>query len=525
MSLISESFILLVLLLIAVYYTIPKRFQWACLLVCSGVFYCFTSVKNAVYIVATALTVYACALAMDALHQNTKRFLKEKKQTLSREERSAYKKKQNRRCRLLLALTLVLNVGCLCLFKYSGFLLTQLDALFPNRGLPTSLGLIAPLGISFYTFQSIGYLVDVYWEKTEAQRNPAKMLLFVSFFPQITQGPISEYNQLAPQLFSEHRFRYENLSGGVQRMIWGFFKKMVIADHAAPIVKQAFLQHTTMNGNNVLLSAFLYSLWIYADFSGYMDIVCGLCKTLDLRLTENFDHPYFSKSVAEYWRRWHISLGAWFKTYLYYPIAVSRFSKKCSKTATKLFGSTFGKTTAASVALVAVWLTTGLWHGASWAYIAWGGLNGVFIILSLWLEPLFRRAKTALHVRENTFAWRAFATLRTFFLVTLIKVFPEVGGFSEGLSFWKHCFTNWKLSTSLGQMLYPIYTRADMLVLVGGALLLFVTSLISRKRSLGEVVARWPAAVKYLIFVVMFLAIFYLGVPAQSGGGFLYAQF
>jgi D-alanyl-lipoteichoic acid acyltransferase DltB (MBOAT superfamily) len=308
-------------------------------------------------------------------------------------------------------------------------------------------------------------------------------------------------------------------------MLWGFFKKMVIADRAAPLVQTAFAEYASMNGNNVLLGAFLYSLQIYADFSGYMDIVCGLCQILGIELTENFERPYFSKSVAEYWRRWHMSLGAWFKTYVYYPVAVSRFAKKCTALGTNAFGRTFGKTVGASIALIVVWFATGFWHGASWAYITWGGVNGLAIILSLWMEPLFAKAKTACRINELGFAWRAFATLRTFFLVTLIKVFPEVGGFQAGLGYWKHCFTNWNLT--LGKsLLYPITSRNDLLILGIGAVLMFVTSLMQRKGSIREQISRWPAFVRYAIFVALFFAIVLLGIPTQNaGGGFLYAQF
>ena len=229
MSLVSEAFFLFMVLLLFAYFIVPKRFQWVCLLVFSITFYVASGVKNAIFILTTAISAYACALVIDDIHKKTKKYIKENKKILSKEERSAYKKKKNSLCKTIMVLTLLLNIGFLCVFKYSDFVLEQIHAIFPQNGLPSSLGLIIPLGISFYTFQTIGYVVDVYWEKVEPQRNFAKLLLFVSFFPQVTQGPISEYNQLATQLFAEHSFEYKNFSFGVQRMMWGFFKKMVIA--------------------------------------------------------------------------------------------------------------------------------------------------------------------------------------------------------------------------------------------------------------------------------------------------------
>lgn len=527
MTLVSEAFLLFSLLLIVIYYILPGKYQWISLLVFSLFFYLSCGVKNIIFILTTAFSAYVCARVIERIHKETKAYIKENKKVLPKEERKAYKEKKNNLCKAILTVTLLLNIGFLCVFKYSDFVLGQLNAIWPKSNLPGSLDLIVPLGISFYTFQTIGYVIDVYWEKADAQKNFAKLLLFVSFFPQVTQGPISEYNQLASQLYTHHRFTYKNFSYGIQRMMWGFFKKMVIADRAAPLVQTAFTEYALMNGNNVLFSAFLYSLQIYADFSGYMDIVCGLCEILGIRLTENFERPYFSKSVAEYWRRWHMSLGAWFKTYIYYPVAVSKFAKKCTSHGTKVFGSTVGKTIGASVALIVVWFTTGFWHGASWAYIAWGGLNGLFIILALWMEPVFEKMKKTFKVNEKTFAWRTFATLRTFFVVTLIKVFPEVGTFSEGVAYWKHCFIHWDVSFfELPSILYPLTSKEDAVILALGALMIFIVSMMQRSMGVRDRLAKWPAVAKFIIFAVMFIVIILYGVPTQNaGGGFMYAQF
>lgn len=522
MSLVSEAFLLFVVLLIIIYYILPGKYQWMCLLVFSLCFYLASGPKNIVFILSTAFSAYVCARLMDKIHKETKAYIKENKKVLSKEERKAYKAKKNNLCKTIMIAALLLNIGFLCVFKYSDFVLQQCNLMFPKSGFPSSLGLIIPLGISFYTFQTIGYVVDVYWEKVDAQDNFAKLLLFTSFFPQITQGPISQYHQLGNQLYTPHRFEYKNFSYGIQRMLWGFFKKMVIADRAAPLVHLAFTEYVSMNGNNVLLGAFLYSLQIYADFSGYMDIVCGLCEILGIRLTENFMRPYFSKSVAEYWRRWHSSLGAWFKTYIYYPVAVSKFAKKCTAHGTKAFGQTFGRTLGASIALVVTWFTTGFWHGASWAYIAWGGLNGLFIIAALWMEPVFKKTKAKFNINERTFSWRAFATLRTFFVVTLIKVFPEVGTFSDGVSYWKHCFINWDLSS----LFYPMTTKEEVILLFFGAFLMFLVSMLQRTMQVRDRISKWPSIIKYAIFAALFLMIMLYGVPAQStGGGFMYAQF
>lgn len=529
MSLVSEWFLLFAALLVVVFYLVPKRFQWVCLLAASCVFYASAGLRNCVYIIITAASAYGAGLWMQSMGDKSKAYLKANKDTLDRDAKKAWKAKVTRERRLIMTACLLLNFGLLCLFKYAGFVLRQvneLTLLLGGRGIDTVWSLITPLGISFYTFQTMGYVADVYWEKCPAQRSFPKLLLFTSFFPQVTQGPISDYRQLSEQLFAQHTYSDKNITFGFQRMLWGYFKKMVLADCAAPLVRQVFQSYTTLPGNNVLLGAFLYSLQIYADFSGYMDIICGLCEMLDIRLAENFERPYFSKSIAEYWRRWHITLGAWFKTYLYYPIAVSRLSKRLTKWGTHVFGAAFGKTLAASFALVVVWLTTGLWHGADWGYIAWGCINGLFIIVSLWLEPVYEKARNRLHIRERSFFWRAFVTLRTFFLVTLIKVFPEVGGFGNGVGFWKHCFMNWSLAGAEGHPLYPITDNRQLLVLVGGAMLLFAVSLLQRRGSVRQQLTRLPRLVRLAIFVALFFLIALIGIPLSGEtGGFLYAQF
>ncbi len=529
MSLTSIWFLIFAVALLIVYYAVPGKYRWMVLLAASMVFYCWAGIKNALYILITAASTYGATRWMHLLSQRQKQYLKEHKADLSREERSALKKQCKSRRRAIMTLTLVLNFGILCVFKYAHFALQQfnaLAALFGGSGIEDTLNLIIPLGISFYTFQTMGYLIDVYWEKYAPEKNFFRVLLFVSFFPQITQGPISDFPQLQGELFTPHAFSGDNFSRGFQRMLTGFFKKLVLANLLAPYVQDVFANYAQYAGITVAIGAVCYSIQIYADFSGYMDIVCGLCEMLGIRLTENFERPYFSKSVAEYWRRWHISLGAWFKAYLYYPIAVAKWNQKLGKAAQQRLGKKFGQTVSASVALVAVWLTTGLWHGASWAYIAWGGVNGLFIIASLWLEPAFDKTKAALRIREDAWSWRAFQTLRTFALVTLIKVLPEVGTLSEGLGLWKQIFTNFTIPASLHELLPFVTDKTGLIVIALSTAALFVGSLLQRKKPVRDYFAKVPMPVRVVLLAAMTIAIIYFGVPASGNGTqFLYAQF
>lgn len=527
MSIISLNFILLIFGTTILYYLVPKRFQWVVLLISSLGFYVLSCGYRVIYILMTATATYGAALLIESIRNRQKQYIKENKATLTRDERKALKNKSSKKQRAVLILTLIFNFGLLCVFKYCHFAIDSFNSLMTVLSLETvedKINWIMPLGISFYTFQSVGYLVDVYWETSKAQKNYAKMLLFVSFFPQITQGPIGDYEHLNGELFKEHSLTYDNFSRGFQRMIWGFAKKILIANQISPIVNEVFARYNELSGVTCLFGAFGYSIQIYADFSGYMDIMCGICEMFGITLEENFERPYFSKSIAEYWRRWHITLGTWFKKYIYYPIGVSKWNRNLGKKLSKKFGAHIGKTLPASIALVVVWLTTGLWHGASWAYVAWGGVNGLFIIASLWLEPVYDKTKAKLKINESSFLWRAFQTIRTFLLVTVIKVLPEVGTLSDGIELWKRVFTNFAWY-DFKPLLSEKSASHYLVVFVIFTFILFVFDLIQRKQQVRTYFNRTPYPVRIVILSVLLVLIFTFGLKSMHDGGFMYAQF
>ena len=527
MDILSIRFLLLAAGLVVMYFLVPKRFQWPLLLAVSLLFYCMAGVRHVIYILITASSTYGATRIIQGMENRQKLFLRENKAALSKEEKTAYKEKGKSRRKAVMVITLLLNFGILCAFKYFHFALEQVNSVIGALGgsqIEDSFNWIIPLGISFYTFQSMGYLLDVYWGRVEAENNYFKVLLFVTFFPQITQGPISNFKQLTEELFAEHSFSYRNYSRGCQRMMWGFFKKMVVANVLSIYTGNIFANYGSCSGLSALAGMFMYSVEIYADFSGYMDIMCGLCGILGIRLMENFERPYFSKSVAEYWRRWHHSLGEWFKNYLYYPLAVARWNQKLGRNAKEKFGKAFGNNLPATLALIVVWFTTGLWHGASWAYIVWGGLNGAVIIFSLWMEQTYEKWKSALKIKDSSWGWRAFQTVRTFTLVTFIKALPEVGTLSQGVGLWKSVFAH---SGGFADLLSVGDTKS-LCAALAGTLLIFVTSLIQRRQSVRSWLEdKTCLPVRILLFAVLFIAIVYFGVPVMENveGGFIYAEF
>lgn len=536
MSITSLSFILFIICLFIVYYLVPKKYQWVVLLVASIGFYLFAGVTSIIYILATSLSIYFATNWMQKLSDKKKVYLKENKSSLSKQEKKDYKEKNKKQRRVILVFTIIFNFAFLGVFKYSHFFIDQINSvlgLINVAEINNKFSLIIPLGISYYTLQAIGYTVDVFWEKTRAENNPLKVLLFVSFFPQITQGPISEYNFLSSELFKEHSLSYENFSRGFQRMLWGFFKKMVIADTLSPYVTTILGGYEKYTGITCLMGALLYMAQLYADFSGYMDIMCGYCEMLDVKLTENFRRPFFSKSISEFWRRWHISLGAWLRTYVYYPVAMSGWNQKLSQKSKKLLGDYGSGKLAATVPLLFVWFSIGLWHDASWTYILWGFGNAFFIISSTWLEPVYTKIKAKLHIKDEAVWFKLFQMIRTFVVFMGLEIVAAVSAMGgNGYDYVARIFINRDLPNSL-EGLFPSTEGLGgqflimLLLAIIGILLMFIVSVIEESRCpIRDYLNKLPLLIRLVVMVILTIIIITFGVQASWGAGaFMYANF
>ena len=325
------------------YYLCPLRFRPAVLLLVSYALYAYHGLNALPFILVTTASTYLGALAISRLGESSRAYLREHRDTLSAAEKKARKQRVRARQRMLFLLTLLLNFGILAALKYLEPLLglgaALAGAVTGREPAPPALDLLLPLGISFYTFQSMGYLIDVYNGKYAAEKNPARFALYVSFFPQLIQGPIGRYDQLGPQLASGHRFDFEEIKRGALLMLWGFFKKKVIADRALPLVEEVFANQSAYGGAVIVIGVLFYSLQQYTDFSGGIDLVTGVAQLFGIRLAPNFRRPYFSVSLGEFWRRWHISLGSWMRDYVFYPFALTRPMNRLSKMLKKRVGT------------------------------------------------------------------------------------------------------------------------------------------------------------------------------------------
>jgi len=531
MTILTPVFWGFLLTLLFVYYNVPKQYGWVSLLAASMVFYCWNgNYKALFYLLATASTTWLAALLIDRISQWTREYLRLNTE-LDAAEKKAFRERSRRSKKTVFLLTLCANLSVLCVVKYSAFAAENLVKVWNslNRAEISSpeWNFLVPLGISFYTFQSLGYLIDVYQGKYRAEPNFAKHLLFVSWFPQIIQGPIGRCDQLASQLTEARSFDYGNLKRGAVRMLWGYMKKLVIADRLAPLVAAVCKEPDAYDGGMVALAVLLYTIQLYADFSGGIDIVGGASELFGVRLTPNFQRPYFASSLGDFWRRWHISLGAWMRDYVFYPLAmskkmlwVSQRLKKYSRTAARAFPAAVGN--------VVIFLLVGLWHGAQWRYIFWGLYNGVILACAAFLEPAFRRFHEKRPALKTNPAWRGFCILRTFAIVYVGNYFDCFAQIADVFRMLKRSLLDVHPSAVTLEALSELGLGQRELVILAAAVLLL--TLVSCAQERGVQVRQWldrrPAAVRWLLlYALIFFVIAFAAMGTSATEGFLYEIF
>ena len=425
---------------------------------------------------------------------------------------------------------IILLLGILGFFKYSNFAIdcyVGLANLFGHNLEIEHLDILLPVGLSFYIFQSMGYFIDVYRGMVEAETDITKYALYVAFFPQVLQGPIGDYGRLSIQLYDSHEFKNENVVFGLQRAAWGFFKKLVIANSLSIGVDKVFNQYYHYDGFIWMLVLSMYSIQLYADFSGYMDIAIGCAQSLGIELDENFTTPYFAKSIAEFWRRWHITLGTWFKNYLFYPLLRTDWLNNIRKKYKKKGNTYLSATLPNLFALIITWFCIGLWHGAATSYIIYGLFHGFFVIMDSVLSPLYIGWREKHEKLSESKAFNLFRIARTFSIVTLgYAIFRPADLNATGYIF-THMFTGLNKSV-LGTFLYNYYYY----IIAGfiGFIVLLLVDLYHEANpangSLRRAVSKKSSLVRLFIYSVGIAAIIYLGTYGDASlNSFAYFQF
>ena len=514
MSFASLPFVGLVAAGVILYYLVPKKLQWVVLLLASMVFYLAGGVKSAVWLVLVAAVTWLTGLLL--ARQNAR-------PAPDKQAKAAVRHVKKRIC----AVCAVLCLGLLYLMKYWNFTASALPSALGDK-LPRW-DFVVPMGLSYFIFQAVGYVIDVYRGKTDAQKNPLRYGLFVSFFPQMVQGPISRYDQLAPQLTAERSLDWRDLKFGIQLCLWGYFKKLVIADRAAVLVNAVIKDNCPYGGAVIASGILFYCIQLYCDFSGGIDITRGVARLFGIDMAENFRRPIFATSLTDYWRRWHITLGAWMRDYVFYPISLSRGFGKLSRWARTHIGGTAGKIFATSLATFIVYFIIGIWHGANFRYIAFGLWNGVLITASLLLEKTFLRWKAALHVNDKSAGWRVFMTLRTALLVFIGRYFTRAPRLRSVFTLLKTTVLHPQPGQLFdGTLLSLGLAKTDFLVIALGLIVLLVLeSLQERGVQIRAGLEKKSGFVQWAAMTALLLAVFLLGVfrAGYIPSGFIYTQF
>lgn len=470
------------------FYIMPKKVRPLWLLLASYYFYMGWNPKYALLILASTVITYVCARLIGHMEEQKK---------LPR--------------RWIMISGLLLNLAILIFFKYFYFLhdlISDMMSLFGYTLKASRLDIILPVGISFYTFQALGYLIDVYRGDIKPEKNFINYALFVSFFPQLVAGPIERSGHLLGQIKEITRkpsWNFEKVTRGLLMMLWGYFMKLVIADRAAILVDEVFGAYYLFEGSALLFGCVLFLVQLYCDFASYSAIAIGAAGILGIELMPNFAAPFFSKSISEFWRRWHISLSSWLRDYVYIPLGGSRCSKPRHYLNTMI-----------------TFLISGLWHGASWHFVFWGALQGVMIVIGDMLSPLKNRVKEKAHIHMEV--------VLTFVLSVVSFIFFRADSVHDGFYYLERMVTRFDIwSLTSGNIYHMGLDAKEMGVLFGGILILFIVDWCYEKKKLyfDTLIKEQCLAVQYVAAVALLLAILIFGVYGQGYDAtqFIYFQF
>ncbi len=489
-------FLFLPLFLVA-YQVAPKRMRKWVLLIASYVFFWTISGKLVLYLMGTTLIIHYVGIWIGWMKEQGNKETKGKQ-------------------KMVLAGGVLLLLGTLGYLKYYNFFAENVNLLLRMLKLDTSLQakeILLPIGISFYTLQAIGYMADVYWGKIKPEQNLGKLALFLAFFPQIMEGPISTYSQTADALWACESLKARNLSRGFARILWGMFKKIVIADRLYVLVQTVFDNYENYGGVVVAAAAVAYTAQLYMEFSGCIDIVIGSGDLFGITLPENFRQPFASRNAAEFWRRWHITLGAWFKAYVFYPVSVSRLSKKWNKFGKKHLSRHATKVGASAIALFPVWLGNGLWHGSQWSYIFFGMYYFVILMAGIMVEPVRLSILNAMHLDEDAWYYRGVQIFKTWIIIVTGELFFRANGLRAGIQMFFSVFRDFTPEQLWnGDMLSLGLDRADYAVVFAGCLVVFLVGVLKERSMLdADRLMEWRTPARWAVYYGLILAVVILG--------------
>ena len=499
-------------LVLLIYCLSSKKIRPYVLLIASYIFFYSLSGKLIVYLLGTTLSIHHFGLWLDKNNGLMQNELSSCDKDEKKKIKDFYKHKNFK----IVCLATLIHIGLLILLKYSGFLSFNINNLLEHFNIKYRLIIpkyLMPIGISFWTLQALSYVYDIYQGKIKADENILRVALFISFFPGLMEGPIARYNDTANALMEGVKPTYHDLTFGYQRILYGVMKKMVIADRLNPMVITIFNNYTSFDGGMILLGAILYTIQLYCDFSGTIDIVIGSAECFGIKIPENFRQPFFAKNISDFWTRWHITLGTWFRDYIFYPLSLSRPLKKLTIFGRKHLGNHFGPLLAGSIALLAVWLCNGIWHGDAWNYIFFGMYHFVLIVIGNICTPYIISLCSKCHINRNSKIYKGIQILKTTILVIFGELFFRANGLKNGLMMFKKIFTNFKLDSLInGKVLKYNLDIYDYIVVLVFIIVILVISILKEKNvDVRKVVARQNIVLRWLLYYLLILSIVIFG--------------
>ena len=493
----SIDFLLFFPVVILIYFIIPNKIKYLWLLAASYYFYMCWDAKYALLILASTSITYASGLLIEKANH------------------TGDSAKQKNLKKLIVVLSVISNLGILFYFKYFNFAINSISKIFNIAHIELNMpvfDIILPVGISFYTFQALSYTIDVYRGDIKAEKNFFRYTLFVSFFPQLVAGPIERSKNLLSQLSQPKKFSFDSFREGILLMIWGYFLKLVMADRIAVFVDTVYGDYKAYPGVYLIIATVLFGLQIYCDFAGYSTIAVGAAKILGIKLTDNFNAPYLSTSVADFWRRWHISLTSWFKDYVYIPLGGNRKGKIRKY-----------------LNVMAVFLLSGLWHGAGLSFIVWGALNGLYQVIGDILKPVREKAASALKIDGDFIVVKSIRIIGTIALIDFAWIFFRAKSLTVAIEIIKSVFTAFNPHIlSDGSLLNCGLDDKNMILLLFTIIVLLTADIckkkgiVLREKILGQ--KYWLRCIIFVL-VILFILIFGNYGPAYDEARFIYFQF
>lgn len=535
MSILTIRFAIFLFVAVVLYYLTPSAHQWKSLLLISCGFYLVSGPENLIFLLTTALSTYYAGIRIGRINDEYEEELAQCRESgtkLTRAEKQALKAEEDRRKRVIMVLVLLLNFGILFVLKYSDtlhFLLASFCGFFHIPYRISTFSWMIPMGISYYTFQSMGYIIDLYRRKYNPEKNVFRLMLFVSFFPQLIQGPISRFDELGKTLYQPHEYAFRNLKYGVGLMAWGMFKKLVISDRIAIMTNTIFGAPERYRGMYLVIATVFSMLQLYTDFSGGIDMVRGAGELFGITLAENFTRPFFAVNLGEYWRRWHITLNNWWRDYIFYPLTLSRVFTGFGRKAKKIVGDNFGKKLPILLSVIIIRVINSIWHGATVNSILGGIYYGLLLALSFYFEPYFKLANEKLKINTECFSWKLYQCVRTFVLIAAPRLVNRASSLRESAVYFKCLASTYNPWILFDGSLYNLgVSQKQFLVLMISLVLLLVVSAIQERGIVvREALDRQNVVFRIAFYCVFIYAIVLFGVYGQGydASSFTYAQF